>query len=414
MNDEQDVDRTRNQAAEREVIGTVLRAPVYADVAMKLRADDFTTALHQTTWRVIAKLLDSGDPIKVQTVAAACGNTIDGQGRRDLEIMASVAAGSIGILHEAISSVMDASRRRAAVATYNAAARRSRTSEDPVEATIARASVEIDEAVSGREKVFTGGKEVVRRLRHDLENPKPRVKTGIAKLDHVLEGGMVHGRMMSIIAKTKIGKTTLAGTISTNVLTAQVPHLVITLERKDTDIELICAARALGVNAVRLEQNFAKYADAFKDYEDQPMHALRRYMHKPGATLEDILHEIMRAHRAGCTGFILDYYQLVARTGKESVVDHLSRVAQALADITSRLGMWSIVNAQSDEQGLPRECKALWLASPSTYLLVRDPDKPEAWLQCMGSSHTEGLDAGGAGSPAMMLDTTAGPHFRSV
>lgn len=413
--EEELVDRTRNATAEREVIGTVIRAPTYADAAMRLCVDDFTVPAHQVAWRAIAHLLDRGDPIRLQTVLATCGNGIDGQARRDLETMVQMAGGTAGILEDAITATQDATRRRSAANAYRQAARRATNSEDTIESTVARATVEVDEALHGDQTSYHDGREVVKRLRVKLQKPPVPVPTGIDKLDHVLEGGLMPTRMLAIVAQTKIGKTTLAATISHNVLAIDEPHLVISLERNETDIEQYCAARAIGVNALALEQHFDRYETAFDAYEADPRHAMRHYMHKPGATMEDIQQEIMRSHRAGAKGFILDYWQLIQRPPRESVQDHLSRCAQTLANITARTGMWSIVNAQSDAEGLPRECKALWLASPTLYVIRRDiGDKPDTWLQCLGSSYTKGLDAGGPTNPAMMLDTEVGPHFRST
>lgn len=412
--EEDDIDRTRNPAAEREVIGTVIRAPVHAEEAiLRLRAEDFVVGSHQVAWRAIAHLLDKGDPIRLQSVAAACGNALDGQGRRDLEAMVMMAGGTEGIMRDAIAQVVDASRRRTAAQAYAQARRRAITSEDPIEMTAARATVEVEEAINGDTAVFLDGRQVNDRLEQKLENPPVAVPTGIPKLDHVLEGGLMPTRMLAIVAQTKKGKTTLAATISHNMLAIQEPHLVISLERNETDIEQACAARALNINSLDLEQNYARHKPAFQAYKQDPNHALRTYMHQPGATIEDIQTAIMRAKRAGAKGFILDYWQLIQRPPRESVTDHLGRCAQILANMTSRLKMWSVVNAQSDADGLPRECKALWLASPTLYVIRRDvPDKPDTWLECMGSSYTKGYDAGGPSNPAMLLDTDIGPHFR--
>ncbi|MBX9707038.1 MAG: hypothetical protein K2X61_03795, partial [Caulobacteraceae bacterium] len=78
-------------------------------------------------------------------------------------------------------------------------------------------------------------------------------------------------------------------------------------------------------------------------------------------------------------------------------------------------GMWAVVNAQSHADGMPRDCQALWLASSVFYVLKRSaPDKPEAWLECLGSNYTAGYDAGGPSTPAMMLETRVGPYFKSA
>lgn len=413
--DEEEIDRTRNPSAEREVIGTVVRAPLHAEEAMRLRAEDFTVPLHQVIWRAIAHLLDKGDPIRLQSVGAACGNSLDGQGRRDLEAMVMVAGGTEGILRDAIMQVNDATRRRATSQVFRQAARRSATSEDAVEATAARASFDVEEALNGEEAVFLDGQQVAQKLRLKLENPPVPVPTGIRKLDHVLEGGLMPTRMLAIGAETKQGKTTLAATISYNALAIQEPHLVISLEKHETDIEQACAARALNTNTLALEQRFDKYRSAYDSYEADPNHKLRKYMHRPGATIEDIQSAVLRAKRAGARGFILDYWQLIQKPPKESVHDHLSRCAGIIAHLTDRLKMWSVINCQTHADGVPKDCQTLWLAASAFYVIRRDvPDKPDTWLQCLGSSYTKGLDAGAPSVPSMLLDTDVGPHFRTA
>lgn len=413
--DDEDVDHTRRPTAEREVIGTVIRAPVHADEAMRLRADDFTVPIHQVIWRAIAHLLDKGDPIRLQSVAAACGNALDGHGRRDLENMVLMAGGTEGILRDAIGLVTDSSRRRAAATAFNMARRRAVASEDPIESTAARAAFEVEEALNGEQTAFLTGQQAAQKLRRKLENPPKPVPTGIRKLDHVLEGGLMATRMLAIGAQTKQGKTTLAATISHNVLAIEEPHLVISLEKHETDIEQACAARALKTNTIALEQDFDKYRRGYDAYEADEKLSLRTYHHQPGATIEDIQMAILRAKRAGARGFILDYWQLIQKPPRESLADHLARCAQILAQLTDRLGMWSVVNAQTHADGVPRECQALWLAASSFYVIRRDvPDKPDTWLECLGSNYTKGLSAGGSDIAAMMLDTDVGPHFRTT
>lgn len=413
--DDQEIDRTRNPAAEREVIGSVIRAPSLIDAALRLRADDFAVAHHQTIWRAIAKLLDRNDEIQIHTVASACGNAIDDTQRREIESMTNMAGATPGILEEAISATLDASRRRQIAQIYGTARHRAIRAEDPIEQTVAKIGTEVEDAFDRDGASFVDGREVARQLRERLQTPPKPVATGIDKLDHVLEGGLRPGRMIGIAAQTKMGKTTLAATISENILQRREPHLVITLEKKGTDIEQACAARTIGIDTITLESNFEKYSSAFDAYADREVQTLRNYQHRPGATIEELQRTIMRAHRAGARGFILDYWQLIARPPRESATDHLSRCANVLATLTDRLDMWSVVNAQSHADGMPRDCQALWLASSAFYVLKRSaPDKPEAWLECLGSNYTAGYDAGTPGSPAMMLETRVGPYFKST
>jgi replicative DNA helicase len=411
--EEEEVDRTKNAAAEREVIGSVIKTFAYADEAMKLKAEDFTNPSHQIVWRAIAHILDKGDPIKLQNVLATCGNALDSRTRQDLEEMVLNAGGTQGMLQEAISAVLDAAKRRRAAYAYAQARRRAIYAEDPIESTVVRAAMEVDQAVTGNEDIFLDGYDVSNKLRKKLENPPRPIPTGIRKFDNVLEGGLMSTRMIGIGAQTKVGKTTLAGTISYNVLQIEEPHLVISLERHETDIEQNCAARALGTKSIELERDYPKYRNAYLAYQNDPLHRKRFYAHRPGATIEEIQSHILRAHRAGAKGFILDYYQLIQKPPRESVTDHLSRCAQTLARLTDRLGMWSIINAQTTPEGIPRECQALYLAAAAFFVIRRDSmDQPGTWLQCMGSTYTKEMDAGGPGNPCMMLDTEVGPHFR--
>jgi replicative DNA helicase len=412
--DQQEIDRTKNHHAEREIIGTIIQKEIFSDHITKIRADEFTSPFHQMVWRAIAHLVDREDPVTFQSVSAACGTGLNNQDREHLEQIIMRSSGTEGILLDAISAVKDATKRRNAAQIFQKARQRAIYSEDPIGTTVSRIAVEAENAINDSSSAFMDGVAANRKLREKLEKKLVPIPTGIKKLDHVLEGGLMPTRMLAIVAQTKQGKTTLASTISYNLLERKEPHLVISLERNETDIEQVCAARALKINTLDLEQNFENHAAQYDKYASSKNHRLRTYDHNPNATIEDIQASILKAHRAGAKGFILDYWQLIQRPPRESVSEHLSRCAQTLANLTSRLRMWSIVNAQSHADGIPRECQALWLASPSLYVIRRDgPDKPETWLQCLGSSYTKGLDAGGPGRPAMLLDTQIGPHFRS-
>lgn len=414
MNDRDGVDLTRNPSAEREVIGTVIAAPAYAQQAMQLRAEDFTVPTNQVAWRAIAHLLDRADRITVQSVCAVCGNGIDMDGRREIERMASVAGGTSGVLSTAVAAVLDAARRRAAALAFTQARQRAISSDDPIDVIAARTAAQIDDAVSGRQPTFMDGRAVVRKLRDRLSAPVQFVPTGLPKFDHVLGGGLEPANVVALIARTKIGKTTMAATISHNLLHRETPepHLVVSLERGETDFELLCAARALGMPHQRLRREFKRHEEAYDAYGKEPFHAVRHYEHNPGATLEEIRQAILTAHRLGAKGFILDHIQLIEKPSKEPFREHMNRCAQTLANLASRLGMWGVVNAQSDVEGLPKDCDGLWLAASGTYVIRRDPDAYDTWLQCLGSYNTEGLNAGQQGAPAMMLCPDAGPYFK--
>lgn len=411
--DEEDL--TRNLVAEREVIGTIMAVPALAPHAMRLRAEDFSKSLHSAAWRAIAHLLDRGDEITVRSVSAACGNAIDGRGRDELADMARMSGATGGILAEAVDAVTDASKRRSIAETYSNARRAMTTSDDPIASIVAKASAGADDALMGRQARFLDGRQVGEAAKLQMKNPNRRIPTRIEKLDFVLGGGLDPGRMLAIISKSKIGKSTFVATVSHNLTEDAVPNLVITLERDDRDMIKMCAARHLDINVNELEKDFDRHEPGFDAFINDDKRKIVQFHHAPGDMLDDIRHAILTAVRLhGVRVVFIDYYQIIAKTLKEGTQDHLTRVAQTLANLTAKLGICLIITAQSDIDGMPRECKALHLAAAANFVIRRAPEQVETWLENIGSNYIEQVDAGSPSVPAMLLDKTSGPHFRST
>src|SRR3546814_3477417 len=69
-----------------------------------------------------------------------------------------------------------------------------------------------------------------------LFRSKP-ISTGLASLDYVLHGGLHLGLLTGIFARYKHGKTLLTATIAHNLERQGIPTQVITLERREGDLE---------------------------------------------------------------------------------------------------------------------------------------------------------------------------------
>ena len=70
-------------------------------------------------------------------------------------------------------------------------------------------------------------------------------QTGIEKLNQAMEGGMYAGKLYGIVGRKKMGKTMLAGTISTNLQQSGVKHLYLALEMGSEEIHQRNMARML-------------------------------------------------------------------------------------------------------------------------------------------------------------------------
>lgn len=405
---------TESPAAEREVIGNVLVQPDTMRYAHGLAAEDFTVENHRVIWRAFVRIVEQDREITSRAIVSMCGENLPRGGRDLVEGLADRASAQIPVMIESVEKVLEAARRRRLVEVYDSARRQAARSTDPVDAIVAKVATQTDRAALGERSRFMSGRQAGERLKMQLQNPGARIPTGIPKLDSVLGGGLAQRRMLSIIAKPKIGKTTFVSTVSYNLSMMEVPHLVISLERSDTDMEWLQAARHLGVSAAKLEKNFKNLEKEYDDFVSAPHRDYVQYHHAMGNTLDEIRYAILHAKRMGCRVFLLDYFQIVERPAKESVVDHLSRVAQTLANLTSTLEMASVVTAQSDIDGLPRDCKTLWHAASTNFVIRRAQDQADTWLENIGSNHIGNINVGKPNDPALMLDESKGPHFRGV
>lgn len=415
MSDRNDQNLLEATIEEKEVLGSVISVPENMRFVQSLSAEDFSIPEHRVIWRAISRLFDEKDEITPRAICALGGDELSRVPRDYVSQLAERASGSIGLITAAVERVLDAARRRRLVEVLAEARRNVTTSDEKLDAIIARTSNRADRAALGHRSAFMSGKQAAERLGQQLKNPGRRLKTGLTKLDYVLGGGLARSRMVSIIAKPKVGKTTLISTISYNLTEQKIPHLVISLERTETDMEMLKAARSMGISSEVLESKFDVYEQQFRAYGEDRARDFCQYLHLPGATLDEIRYAILRAHRLHkIEAFLLDYYQLVERPPREPTIDHLSRVAQTLANMTASLKISSVVAAQSDQDGMPRDCKVLWHAAAVNFVIRRATDQPETWLENIGSNSIGPLNVGGPGAPALIMDTSVGPHFRNA
>lgn len=379
---------------------------------MLLDPDHFKEDEPRMIWRLTSHLLRQGTDLSLQEISIAS--------RRMLEVERLekiVRKWSVGPLVLEASLAMLITRRRRGLQQEILAdnLERIRNGEEIDTLDIGRRLID----VSSRTKAgILSQSQVAHKLKDQLLAPSTHIPTGIRMLDQVLGGGLARARMVSIIAKYKIGKTTLLATIGDNAKRAGYNVLSITMERSATDIESMIAARELGINVNQLRANYQRYSEEHcKQLEESDDHGQGNiyYYHNPGATLEDIEWQIHAASRRYKIDLVLiDYYQLIAKVGKMNTVEHLSRVDQTLANLFANSNMACVIAAQSDDDGRPRDCKTLLHSAAANFTIRRTADQVEAWLENMASNYIDLVDAGSPSRPAMMMDKDQGPHFRST
>jgi replicative DNA helicase len=414
--DEERRPRTDATEAEQEVLGSLMGDPALLHDLQNLSPDDFARVSHKAIWRAVVRLAEDRDEVTPRAVTSLCGGDLDDERRDYVHVLAERGSGSRTVVLERAAEVVEAARRRRFVEALDRARKAALSSDDSVDSLVARTTTLIDRSTLSSRNRFMTGRQAGERLKSEIKSPRRKIPTLIDLFDRTTNGGLHARRMFNIGAKSKTGKTTLVSTLSYNLCAQEVPHLVITLERSDTDLERMCAARALKINADRLESDFARYERDFDAYVTSDARQYAYYLHTPGATIENIRHDVLMAKRMlGIEAFFLDYYQLIEPSPRESQHASLARSAQTLANLTNTLELASVVTSQVDADGvMPRDCKVLYQAAAANFIIRRGQDQAEAWLENVGGNFIERMHAGGPQVPAMTFDKAEGPHFRSA
>jgi replicative DNA helicase len=248
----------------------------------------------------------------------------------------------------------------------------------------------------------------------DLQNNVRPYATGLSYLDEAMSGGLYPGKAYGFAARKKVGKTILAGTISHNLNMAGVKHLFICGEMGEREIHQRVMGRHLGLysSAFRGGYDRALLAAKLKTAaREMPKNAI--YLDAPGITFERLKEAVAMAHlKYGITGFILDYWQLVGgKQGRDSEANHLQDVAQWIAEIGRKLGIWSVTMAQINQDGNTRGSEGMRLAFDQVYQIHPiagaggEPDisNPGRWLEMMDTRYTRWTNIGSAECARLFL-----------
>ena len=391
------------RAAETSVLGSVLRnRALMADLG-DVAPEHFVDPVNREAWRQM--LGDAGieddlglqlavpgmDATRAAAIAAANHQRSTVQRAKAILLESRARRDLRRVLVDAMTAV-DA--RGASAAEIGARARRS-----------------LDD-VSASSTTSVPAVEVARML--ERQEQSGHVPTGLRALDYVLYGGLHYGLLTGIFARYKVGKTVLMATIARNLEGAGVPALMVSLERRNGDVERFVVARALGVDARDLDlrdnpehrQGFAEYLESERTL---------RYIHRPGIAIDELRAIIVAEIQAhGVKVVLVDYWQLITNpTSRSSQADKQQDAAQMLADLaaTPELGDVAIVvTGQLNQEGHPRGGEGILAAAGIVVKIEREINAEGAFIKAMVSNKGPELAKGSPDEPSIAL-IQPGPHF---
>lgn len=394
-------------ALERQILGSILRDPTLYNVAESLRPEDVDDHACKDVWLAIQSLAHSGTVIDSQSVMGSCIFAT----AADVDEIAKYGHVDRDRLATAVTTLID-TRRAAALETELTRQLGSLRGDGQWRRAISELLAALSADYGGyRSKSAKSARQAaLQKLRMATSEAIP---TGLSSLDQRLGGGMRGGWLIGIGAYAKTGKTTLVATISGNLDHQKVPHQVFTLERHETYIEELKAARELQINVTQLGKN----VDEFERRLNAPSYA--EYIHSRSITVEEIRHEILSGvRRKGIRVALIDYWQLIAASAKglrsENRSEELGRQVQLIADTAGDAGIPIILTSQLNDNGAPRESNAIKFAANLFLILQRDPNAAEAWFENVVTNITEPVNIGSISDPALIFRSDVGPYFEAA
>lgn len=377
-------DLPTNLEAEQELLGAMLLDNV---VVRKHRTDvgpeDFADARHGTICRRVYAIVERGGVANPVTLKAAfdADGTLEGIGGTAYLAHLARSATTVANAGDYAVVVRDLAKRRAAIEAARELIRQASAVEvdQPAGDVIAAGVVILQEIASNMGTKIRTGRSIAQEVVANLSKPLPCYPTGLRLWDRAMEGGLYAGRLYGVVARKKIGKSILAGSVSLNLMRQSVPHLYVALEMGAPELMerqmAACMGRSSKVFRVKgmredpsVVMSMVQMAGAWGEEQ--------LFADVPGATADDVKALIEQAiAKHSIRGAIIDYVQLIGGQPRNvSQAEHLDRLTQWMAAECKRRGIWMLVMAQENQTGNVRGGEGLRLACDQAYRLDRNPD----------------------------------------
>jgi replicative DNA helicase len=257
---------------------------------------------------------------------------------------------------------------------------------------------------------FQTNKQVSRTILSRMNNPHKPHSTGIAKLDIAMEGGLFPGMNYLLCGRKKMGKTSLAGTISANLNSSGVKHLFICAEMTAPEIMQRLLARITSNYTSSFRNDNRKnpeFQQSIQNHIDNGNECIY-FLPWPGIPFEQLKSSVAQAISLyGIKGFILDSLQLVGgKPPRSSLTEHFDTVSQWVADYGRQRGIFTIETAQINQSGITRFGEGALLACDQAYEVRApedDPSRSDRWLEMMETRYTPWMNIGSKETPALLM-----------
>lgn len=406
---------------EAQVIGAVLADPGAFKYCADLANEHFSDPVHAELWQTICGMMFSSRSATAATIALELGDEhLDAiGGRRFLSGLVAMGAALGPAIGSAAAQLRELGQWRRVAALHEEIGQRIRGRSMMADEMISMIMRESEVILQIGRSTARTKREVAKSAIEEIMNAPEPVPTGIDALDFLTHGGLRPKFYLGIKGLFGIGKTILAGTISSNLNIQGEKHMVLLLENSPESVEIRDCARHLKINAGQLRdeddpdhQVFLQYAETYA--EKVPNNSL--YEYEPGADISKIERLIIRAvHRHGIKGVIIDYWQEIEGKERGETEDaHLRKCAKRLRRICERENIWCILLAQCDENGKSRYCESgLEVSCTLVVRLVREENDDVAFFVTEKSNYSRYADAGSKKDPSVAFDL-AGPHFANL
>jgi replicative DNA helicase len=388
---------------ETEIIGSVLAHPNLFDdpEIYQLTPDDFSSSAHQTAWKFIRSLASNGKPITTQSLSVSSFE-IDIQ---ELERWKKQATGNIDTLRAMCKEIVHQKRIERTKAILTSALK-------DVESMPKSLDKHITNVVHGltsektRETALSATE--IRRRLIDRISEQEKIPTGLNAFDNKFDGGLPIPSLVTVFAPPKAGKTTLIATISHNIQLRQIPHLVISIEWSAEHIETLKIAKTANINAKEL-----KNLDHIPEIQNSGMCYC---LHNTKLTIDQLRHEVLYQKRKNNIKVVLiDYLQLILGKEKgEYKNDFISRVLQELNRLSHDSNTAIFLLAQLGSGVTNDDILHAQQSANTTLIMNRDIAQADTWFEMRASNISSESDIGSINSPAIILDSSIGPHFKDA
>lgn len=408
-----------NNEAEQALLGALLvQNKAWARVADFLLPEHFADAVHGRIFAAIGTLIERGqvaNPITLKNLFDQDGSLAE-IGGSDYLVRLYGSVVTIINAEDYGRTILDLANRRQLLAMLDDAR------DDAASFALDRGAEEIAAELGARLGGITGvasgisKRSAAEAICEDLKKPRVVYCTGISTLDAALQGGLLPGRLYGIGARMKAGKTLLLGSISHNLNCDGVRHQFIPLEMGSKEIEQRNIAREGGFNSILfltgeradfVLRKTGEYAATIPNntiYEDAP-----------NATFERLRQLVARGIAQGAKGVFVDYLQLVHGRGKgETEEQHTREVAQWLAGVARKFGVFIVLACQLNQDGNVRGGEGLKLACDAYFTLEHQEgrsDLPGRWMVMHHSRFSLNEHVGSESMPGLWRHDKAGPYF---